>query len=817
MPMHGLILYVNNFLITNSKNIKMRKVLLSFALIVVGITLVTSQSIKSGTSNKKMTTNVKVVQAPIVTTNNFTKSILHNKVAVHRNRIAARNSHSRKMSLLRKMHLKHDNHVSNFKSRTPLLRMKASTDTTFYEGFESYNGTTRNWLPTNWTQLNKIPKTAYVVGDSINPTWSINPANDYTDASMGNSMAWVDWDENSKSQDVWLISPAFTPATEDYVNFDFFYNPYWMYFDNVNSTDTTDVFNFKKANATMQMYVSIDNGANWVKLWDAIDDVSQFNDYNIEDWFYSSGSWNTIYKSLAAYAGKSVKIAFRYVGKDGDSMGLDEISVRQIHPAAMYARPQGYFFLGLTTDFRNSQSTYLLGPAYEKAIWNNYSNLDSQSFLWTFADPIIDKATVTSTEIHPEVFYKPDGYAIPTLKAIGGAKDSTYSWGELGKSYFVTGDTSNPLGAGNYDLTLGIDDFQDSQAPGSYFFGTRADSTIDAIANYFEKPVHRYILDSLWVSLGEFSAPTGTEFKLIIRRVNDQGYLADTIATSVCTTADVVNIDKGYNTMLFKGFTNVDSITGLEVINDYLEINDAILVELTGFNKKGITLSAFAQSGDSPTGESNAYVYYNSKDSLGKVTRKLYNAANYIERYTSFLFNLAASYSYLQPDDSIFVAPISGGSKTFKVDAPYSPDNWWLEADLPAWISSDSTFNATTGEITYILKAAALPSEIKGRAAIVKVFTYGADMTINVTQGDYTGLASTKTSNTKVINNGASFELSYSNDYKSVSIYNLAGQMINKFNLSASGRTSIPATNFAKGVIVFKFNGKNTETVKVVR
>jgi hypothetical protein len=795
----------------------MKKIVISLAFITLGISSITSQTNKNTALCNKNKSNFKVVQQPIIAINSIDNLVANNKSSIPMSRIAAFNSQLKRFSLLQNKHITTVNSVVNFKSSTPLLKMKASKDTTFYEGFESFDGKTLNWIPANWTQLNLAPNTAYVAGDSINPTWSVNPSNDYADPSNGKSMAWVDKDKNSKPQDVWLVSPAFTPATEDYINFDFFYNPCMMYVDYTNSTDSTNVFDFKKANATMQLYISIDNGTKWTLLWDAIDDASQFDNANIESWLYTFGTWNTIQKSLATYAGQSAKIAFRYVGKRGGSMGLDEICVRQLQPAALYKRPHGYFILGLTTDYRKNKASVLLGPAYEKAVWENYSNLDSKSFLWTFADPKIANTSANSTEKNLEVLYKPLGTTVPTLKATGGAKDSTYSWGKAGSSYFVTGDSSNPVGAGNYDLLQGYSDFEETKSPGSYFFGTRADSTIDAIANYFEKPVHRYILDSLWVNVGEFAAPATTEFKLIIHRVNSKGFITDTIATAVCKAADLMVVDNGYNTMIFKGFTSVDSTNGLEVVNDYLEISDAILVELTGFNKKGITFAPFAQLNESPTGESNAYVYYNAKDSVGKITRRLVGSPDYIGARTSFFFNIAASYSYLQPDDSIFVAPISGGSKTFKVDALYSPQGWWLDTELPSWLSSDSTFNATTGEVTYTLKAAALPSEVKSRSAIVKVLTFGADMSINVYQGDYTGLTSLNTSNTKVISKGASYELTYSADFNSVSIYNLTGQLSNKFRLSPSGKTTIPASNFPTGVVLFKFSGKNSETVKVVR
>jgi Secretion system C-terminal sorting domain len=68
-----------------------------------------------------------------------------------------------------------------------------------------------------------------------------------------------------------------------------------------------------------------------------------------------------------------------------------------------------------------------------------------------------------------------------------------------------------------------------------------------------------------------------------------------------------------------------------------------------------------------------------------------------------------------------------------------------------------------------------------------------------------------------VLNKFNSFELTYGSDYKSVTIYNVSGQVVSNFDLPKIGTLTIPANNVDKGLYMFKFNGKNTETVKVIR
>ncbi|MEI6751695.1 MAG: choice-of-anchor J domain-containing protein [Paludibacter sp.] len=784
----------------------MKKNLLSLAVVVFGISVGNVQATTKNLPNKGT-----VAQTQVVNASQSNKSFVLKSPKNMRNLTQAylKNAHYHRLAKMRTNLNTKTQNLHLFKSRTPLMRMKASADTTLYEGFEAYDGIAKNWIPANWTRLNKT-NTTYLVGDSINPTWSVNPENSYTNASLGSSMAWIDWDQTPSAQDSWLVSPVFTPKAGDYLNFDCFYNPFWMYYDYNNSTNTTDAFNFTVANASIACMISTDNGATWTKLWDALDDAGQFNETNIQDFAYSAGSWNTIQKTLAAYVGKSVKIAFRYYGKDGDSMGLDEIAVRQLKPAALYNRPQGYFYMGLTTDFKNAPNDLILGNPYEAGTWSNFSNMDARSFNWTLSDPTNKNASINSNDIHATVTYPSGEFTNPLLKASAEGKDSTYTWGTLGNSYLESGGNGSGLGIGNYDLSKYIAPY--TFAANDYVFGTRPDSTIDAIANFFDKPIHRYVLDSMWVSLGAFSAPAGTEFKLILRRVVDYS-LADTIAIATCKAEDVIN-NSGYYSMVFKGFVVVDPTTGLDVTNDYLEISDAMLVELTGFNKPGITLGAYSQAEDSPTGESNAYIYYLNKTAK---TRKLYNSSDYIGYNISLLFNMAATYSYIHPDATLFEAPVAGGSKTFNIDSWYSPDEWWLDTDLPSWLTSQQTFDETTWGITYTLKAEPLPAGVTGRGTVVKVSTYGADMSINVNQGDYTGISDTKMSNTCVLNQVNSFDLKYSSEFTSVSIYNVSGQLMSDYKLPTTGKLTIPVNGLTKGLYLFKFIGNNSQTVKVVR
>ena len=67
-----------------------------------------------------------------------------------------------------------------------------------------------------------------------------------------------------------------------------------------------------------------------------------------------------------------------------------------------------------------------------------------------------------------------------------------------------------------------------------------------------------------------------------------------------------------------------------------------------------------------------------------------------------------------------------------------------------------------------------------------------------------------------VISTPNSFELTYNADFTSVEVYNLAGQVVAKQQLSNSGTDTLPI-NLNKGIYMVKFIGATTETVKVVK
>jgi hypothetical protein len=500
--------------------------------------------------------------------------------------------------------------------------------------------------------------------------------------------------------------------------------------------------------------------------------------------------------------------------------GLNQKSISALD-SVLFMRPQGYFWAGMTTDYSSYYYYFLLGPAYSSSNWRNYSG-GATSYLWTLPDPngTIDEngdilATITSTEENPEAYYPfASFFSTPSLTASDGTNSLTYSLGGVDSTYvFAGGSFDDYVGTGacNYDCHKNMYAYYFEE--GDYLFGSGPDGSNDAVANYFEKPSHEYVLDSLWINATYCTLPAGTELQLIIHKLDEEGNLSDTIASATAKANNILGpfgSDNTYYTIVFSEFSVFDADLGFEVTQDYIEISDAILIELKGFNVEGAEFSVMAQEFDtSPVNENNAFVFY-YEDGVR-------DWGSY-EGSTTLAFNLGIIYTYLFADDTTYIASAGGDSKVFNIMSMYSPEDIWFENELPEWLSYDFTFDEDTWDITLTFNAEALPSGVKGRGTTALLKTYGASFPISITQGDYNSIDGRELMRTRAFADNGAINLTYAKEYNNVSVYSASGQIIGRYSLPSSGSFSFIPTVKQKGLYLLKLNGENnrTETVKVV-
>ncbi len=172
--------------------------------------------------------------------------------------------------------------------QAPRLTVDNSRTILLEEGFDT------NWLPTDWSVINTNPTNNW---EQSNPAPPAPDFNTIDPNSLFSAMVpWINED-----QDEWLISPEIDAGGETPLNL--------TWYAGVSGPWLTS--------ATLRCLISTDNGTTWTELWNAVDVI----DPNA-DW-----AWNLVALNLDAYAGTPFKIAFNYVGNDGDLAGVDGVKI----------------------------------------------------------------------------------------------------------------------------------------------------------------------------------------------------------------------------------------------------------------------------------------------------------------------------------------------------------------------------------------------------------------------------------------------------------------------------------------------------------
>lgn len=210
--------------------------------------------------------------------------------------------------------------ISNINPENKILNLTKSTvstsiDTTYFESFEYFNEGTL--IPNNWNTKHNTESTYYWhASEAISMFETIAPTD-------GDYMMWINFDVELLEQDTWLISPEIQPKDGDFLEFDLYYAPIFMYYKYDEETESF-YFDFSSPTATLKVMIAEAGSDNWTELWDAHDLAEMYNEENI---FEYMGAWDWYKVSLQPYVGKTVKLAFQYVGLNGDSMALDRILI----------------------------------------------------------------------------------------------------------------------------------------------------------------------------------------------------------------------------------------------------------------------------------------------------------------------------------------------------------------------------------------------------------------------------------------------------------------------------------------------------------
>ena len=742
--------------------------------------------------------------------------------------------------------------------------LKTAAVPSYFEQFEGWNESLgEDWIPENMTEKNLPHSIKGVDGNTRNLTWCCLESGGFLmpTTTDGTKEAFIrfayDQKDNNdsiicpaKEQDEWLITPVITPKASE--------NLYFLAaIDNISVYNIgegfldwgTSKFIKREVVNTLSVLVSADDGKSWTEVWNVEKDVtSKMSD---EDIIYGPFFEYAPFKvDLTAYQNKPIKIAFRYwraaANMNGNSVCLDAILVGIPQSEAMYARPDGGFMAGFSQDWLSMNNSIMLLPAYVENQWFNASGTYADTFEWEFPDGDNPDATVTYTDADPFVGYAPNIVSSPILTAsVGGQNPSTFQWGipaneptvkalvQYGGDMVVPGPDNVPvmIGMGNFDMfkrfttsQFGVDNF---------CFGTGSSEmwggTVDAIANFFSKPAAPYAISNLWIQAGELDADADAEFKLIVHEVDDWGYMGDTIAVSTCYANQVAETMMGgdvYYTIPFK-FYKEDEF-GYEV-ESYIEINSAVMVELTGINSPKVRKFApFNQYENGDNGENNCYAFFliEKEDKPGEYVRRMLAASDLlIDFNSSFLFFTDALYNWMKVDEDMFEAPVEGGSKVFDINTYYNPQpvdadyvTWWIESDdkaaMDEWVTTEFIPATQTENPKMKLTASALPEGVAGRKAAFTLATIGASAKFQVVQGD-AGVKNVVASQVSARMINGELVVNYTENVSKMRIFSATGQMVGAYELPQSGRFAVDAENLAKGMYMVQFD--NLQVVKFIK
>jgi len=173
---------------------------------------------------------------------------------------------------------------------TPQKDLTSTRAVLLEEGFDVEG----DFPPTDWS----------VINFHADHNWTqTNPQehnfNEIDPSSLFSAMVpWI-----GEDQDEWLITPSLDAAGETPLTLTWYAGVSGSWLD---------------PGATLICHISTDDGATWTPLWDAIDEIE-----NGAPW-----AWNFVSINLDAYAGAPFKLAWQYVGNDGDLAGIDNVKVK---------------------------------------------------------------------------------------------------------------------------------------------------------------------------------------------------------------------------------------------------------------------------------------------------------------------------------------------------------------------------------------------------------------------------------------------------------------------------------------------------------
>ncbi len=625
------------------------------------------------------------------------------------------------------------------------------------EDFESCDGAA-TWQPEGWS----VQSVAVEGGEAEPASWAVSVRkSSYEPVPNGTYYEYIQFQTGAK--DEWLITPAVTLPAYPSLYYNAYVDPIFLFDLNCVDWDAF-VFTEVRPSANLQVLVKAEGDAEWTTIKDYFD---EYKAYSLSELFdMSPDALEKQAIDLAAYAGKKVQVAFRYVGADGNTMYIDDVMLSNPCLEAKYSFPLGALYFGIAKDFSGLTLSMPVYPVGQELVWYNMTEESGITSQWQYHDWATNEILTTNDQDLTAIYYPdysndftcrnncynspiltvskegaaPGSYSLYDYFQAGGRAEWSIS-GEI-KSYgmfpfdfntegfdFVVADNDMGVGIPIYGYSSDVDKYWTD-----YTFGGEEGEgegvKMVAIMNYYfpqEKPI---VFSNAWVSakgqIGE-----NAEFKLEVIPLSDEGTLTEAIATATCKGSEMIMTEGGGN----QNYYTIPFTFAAPVVMSS-DVCMSYVIRLSGFNDAAnVTYFAPYQS---VTANPDGYAlgWIEKEISMGGETRSSLSPQATYTDYTSFAIAIDGAYPWLYTSKEE-VAISEEGVQEVSLGSYYDGSELTAtQADgsaLPEWLNV--ALSGRYGDSKAVFTA----SGDQAGVCVVKISAAGVEAIIKVT---YDGSAS---------------------------------------------------------------------------
>lgn len=300
--------------------------------------------------------------------------------------------------------------LSATKLQMPANRVAAKASTKdgyiLYENFSGWNGEDYTWTPDGWTVEHR--------GEcDIEDTWGPSVSSPYLPSPVdGDYYYGINYSD--EEQDEWFISPEVTLGSGMQLSYWVFFQPFYFFGTDNIDWDAYEYIGDKEIAYTLQILIQ-EEGAEWKVLRDYAEEYADWTAYELLMGTPEGLVKHTI--DLSEYADKNVKVAFRYVGRDGDTVFIDAIGIGL--PALediSYMSPAYSLYWGLDAAWTQMTTDIASYPVCSPLTWTNMSGEDA-TYSWEYSDPQTFEMVSSDEQDELTVTYYPDYSSEQTIRA----------------------------------------------------------------------------------------------------------------------------------------------------------------------------------------------------------------------------------------------------------------------------------------------------------------------------------------------------------------------------------------------------------------